>query len=53
VAGPPSHQRTEGEPTKTEGEPVRVVGLVLRSVARRTGQFFVRLFHRLTGRHEG
>jgi uncharacterized protein len=53
VAGPPSHQRTEGEPAKTEGEPVRVVGLVLRSVARRTGQFFVRLFHRLTGRHEG
>jgi uncharacterized protein len=53
VAGPPSHQRTEGEPVKTEGEPVRVVGLVLRSVARRTGQFFVRLFHRLTGRREG
>jgi hypothetical protein len=53
VAGPPSHQRTEGEPAKTEGEPVRVVGLVLRSVARRTGQFFVRLFHRLTGRREG
>jgi carbon monoxide dehydrogenase subunit G len=53
VAGPPSHQRTEGESAKTEGEPVRVVGLVLRSVARRTGQFFVRLFHRLTGRHEG
>jgi uncharacterized protein len=38
---------------RTEGEPVRVVGLVLRSVARRTGQFFVRLFHRLTGRREG
>ncbi len=38
---------------RTEGEPVRVVGLVLRSAARRTGQFFVRLFHRLTGRHEG
>jgi uncharacterized protein len=53
VAGPPSHQRTDGEPVKTEGEPVRVVGLVLRSVARRTGQFFVRLFHRLTGRREG
>jgi carbon monoxide dehydrogenase subunit G len=53
VAGPPSHQRTEGEPVKTEGEPVRVVGLVLRSAARRTGQFFVRLFHRLTGRREG
>jgi carbon monoxide dehydrogenase subunit G len=53
AAGPPSHQRTEGEPVKTEGEPVRVVGLVLRSVARRTGQFFVRLFHRLTGRREG
>jgi carbon monoxide dehydrogenase subunit G len=53
VAGPPSHQRTEGESAKTEGEPVRVVGLVLRSVARRTGQFFVRLFHRLTGRREG
>jgi hypothetical protein len=29
-----------------------VVGLVLRSAARRTGQFFVRLFHRLTGRRE-
>ena len=51
--GPPPDQRTEGEPAKTEGEPVRVVGLVLRSVARRTGQFFVRLFHRLTGRREG
>jgi hypothetical protein len=38
---------------RTEGEPVRVVGLVLRSAARRTGQFFVRLFHRLTGRREG
>jgi len=37
----------------TEGEPVRVVGLVLRSAARRTGQFFARLFHRLTGRHQG
>ena len=37
----------------TEGEPVRVVGLVMRSVMRRTGQFFVRLFHRLTGRREG
>jgi len=45
VGGSPPHQRTEGEP-------VRVVGLVLRSVARRTGQFFVRLFHRLTGRRE-
>jgi hypothetical protein len=30
-----------------------VVGLVLRSAARRTWQFFVRLFHRLTGRREG
>ena len=30
-----------------------MVGLVLRSATRRTGQFFVRLFHRLTGRHEG
>ncbi|MFI5080256.1 MAG: SRPBCC family protein [Streptosporangiales bacterium] len=38
---------------RTEGEPVRVVGLVLRSATRRTGQFFVRLFHRLTGRREG
>jgi carbon monoxide dehydrogenase subunit G len=38
---------------RTEGEPVRVVGLVLRSAARRTGQFFVRLFHRLTGRRKG
>jgi len=38
---------------RTEGEPVRVVGLVMRSVARRTGQFFVRLFRRLTGRREG
>jgi uncharacterized protein len=38
---------------RTEGEPVRVVGLVLRSVVRRTGQFFVRLFHRLTGRRQG
>ncbi len=37
---------------RTEGEPVRVVGLVMRSVMRRTGQFFVRLFHRLTGRRE-
>jgi uncharacterized protein len=36
----------------TEGEPVKVVGLVLRSAARRTGQFFVRLFHRLTGHRE-
>ncbi len=45
AAGPPPQQRTEGEP-------VRVVGLVLRSAARRTGQFFVRLFHRLTGRRE-
>ena len=39
--------------SSTEGEPVRVVGLVLRSATRRTGQFFVRLFHRLTGRREG
>src|SRR6478736_6596918 len=46
AAGPRPQQRTEGEP-------VRVVGLVLRSVARRTGQFFVRLFHRLTGRRQG
>jgi uncharacterized protein len=38
---------------RTEAEPVRVVGLVLRSAARRTGQFFVRLFRRLTGRREG
>ena len=41
------------QPQRTEGEPVRVVGLVMRSVMRRTGQFFVRLFHRLTGRREG
>jgi len=46
AAGPRPQQRTEGEP-------VRVVGLVLRSAARRTGQFFVRLFHRLTGRRQG
>jgi uncharacterized protein len=46
AAGPQPQQRTEGEP-------VRVVGLVLRSAARRTGQFFVRLFHRLTGRRQG
>jgi carbon monoxide dehydrogenase subunit G len=46
AAGPQPQQRTEGEP-------VRVVGLVLRSAARRTWQFFVRLFHRLTGRREG
>jgi len=38
---------------RTEAEPVRVVGLVLRSVARRIGQFFVRLLHRLSGRREG
>ncbi|HUL28108.1 MAG TPA: SRPBCC family protein [Streptosporangiaceae bacterium] len=42
-----------GPRPQTEGEPVRVVGLVLRSAARRTGQFFARLFHRLTGRHQG
>jgi hypothetical protein len=46
AAGPQPQQRTEGEP-------VRVVGLVLRSAARRTGQFFVRLFRRLTGRRKG
>jgi carbon monoxide dehydrogenase subunit G len=46
AAGPQRQQRTEGEP-------VRVVGLVLRSAARRTGQFFVRLFRRLTGRRKG
>jgi carbon monoxide dehydrogenase subunit G len=46
AAGPRPHQRTEGEP-------VRVVGLVLRSAARRTGQVFVRLFNRLTGRRPG
>jgi len=46
AAGPQPQQRTEAEP-------VRVVGLVLRSAARRTGQFFVRLFRRLTGRRGG
>jgi carbon monoxide dehydrogenase subunit G len=46
AAGPRPQQRTEGEP-------VRVVGLVLRSAARRTGQVFVRLFYRLTGRRPG
>jgi carbon monoxide dehydrogenase subunit G len=46
AAGPPPRPRTEGEP-------VRVVGLVLRSAARRTGQFFVRLVHRRTGRRRG
>jgi hypothetical protein len=38
---------------RAEGEPVRVVGLVLSSIAHRIGQFFVRLFHRLTGRRQG
>jgi carbon monoxide dehydrogenase subunit G len=41
------------QPHHTEGEPVRVVGMVLRSAARRTGQFFARLFRRLTGRRAG
>jgi carbon monoxide dehydrogenase subunit G len=45
AAGPRQHH--------TEGEPVRVVGMVLRSAARRTGQFFARLFRRLTGRRAG
>jgi carbon monoxide dehydrogenase subunit G len=45
AAGPQQHH--------TEGEPVRVVGMVLRSAARRTGQFFARLFRRLTGRRAG
>jgi hypothetical protein len=54
-AGPPTATAAAGPPPQqsTEGEPVRVVGLVLRSAMRRTGQFFVRLFHRLTGRREG
>jgi uncharacterized protein len=54
AAGPAAAPAADPQPQqRTEGEPVRVVGLVLRSVARRTGQFFVRLFHRLTGRREG
>jgi carbon monoxide dehydrogenase subunit G len=54
-AGPATATAAAGSPPqqRTEGEPVRVVGLVLRSAARRTGQFFVRLFRRLTGRREG
>jgi hypothetical protein len=54
-AGPVTATAAAGSPPqqRTEGEPVRVVGLVLRSAARRTGQFFVRLFHRLTGLREG
>jgi len=54
AAGPAAAPAADPRPQqRTEGEPVRVVGLVLRSVARRTGQFFVRLFHRLTGRRQG
>jgi carbon monoxide dehydrogenase subunit G len=54
AAGPAAAPAADSRPQqRTEGEPVRVVGLVLRSVARRTGQVFVRLFHRLTGRRQG
>jgi uncharacterized protein len=53
-AGPAAAAPAAGaQPQRTEGEPVRVVGLVLRSAARRIGQFFVRLLRRLTGRREG
>jgi uncharacterized protein len=54
-AGPATATAAAGPPPQqpTEGEPIRVVGLVLRSAGRRTGQFFVRLFHRLTGRRKG